>query len=258
MKSGIYKYQNIIDGKLYIGSAVDFIDRWNVHKYALKNQKHHSSRLQNAVNKYGIENFEFKILEEVEPIKKKLLEREQYYLDFYKSYEEDKGYNIARATRSPMFGRNHTKETRNHLSKVRKGEIHSLEHNLKVSRALKGKMPTQTHMEKLWTGTRGRKQSISEIEKRRSSLTGLKRSKEAIKNLSNAHLGNKYALGAKRSQNYREITRQNSLAQWKRYREEFGKYILCACDCNESFYVRPSENKKKFKDINHYYKFIKD
>ena len=44
-KGGIYKIKNIINGKVYIGSAIYFIKRWSVHKSELKNNKHHSIKL---------------------------------------------------------------------------------------------------------------------------------------------------------------------------------------------------------------------
>jgi len=92
-KSGIYKITNLIRGLVYIGSAADIGNRWSSHKKDLKKNIHANSYLQRAWNKYGEEAFEFVILELVED-KNKLIEREQYWMDYYKSYERDKGYNI--------------------------------------------------------------------------------------------------------------------------------------------------------------------
>lgn len=83
-KSGVYKIINIINNKCYIGSSVNIKERWINHRKSLKNGKHHSNILQRAYLKYGKENFLFEILEEVEPVKEKLLEKEQYFLDTLK------------------------------------------------------------------------------------------------------------------------------------------------------------------------------
>ena len=98
MKSGIYHIKNKTNNKKYIGSAIDLKSRFRTHVYNLKNNLHHSKHLQNAWNKYGSENFEFVILECVE--KEKLIEREQYYLDLFKSYREE--YNSCPVAGSPL------------------------------------------------------------------------------------------------------------------------------------------------------------
>ena len=64
MKSGIYKITNIVNSKFYIGSTKDLNRRKKDHFRLLKKGINHSIVLQNAVNKYGIENFKFEILVE--------------------------------------------------------------------------------------------------------------------------------------------------------------------------------------------------
>lgn len=61
-QTGIYEISNAINGKKYIGSAVNFTARWCVHKHRLNKGVHHSSPLQNAWKKYGAEAFEFRAL----------------------------------------------------------------------------------------------------------------------------------------------------------------------------------------------------
>jgi len=60
MNSGVYQIINLINNKIYIGSAIDFESRFKRHKNSLQKGKHHSILLQRAWNKYGGENFEFK------------------------------------------------------------------------------------------------------------------------------------------------------------------------------------------------------
>lgn len=83
MSTGVYQILNLINGKKYIGSAaVSFKNRWKTHRTDLKRNKHHSSKLQNAWNKYGESNFKFEILEYCEP--EDCIKREQWYFDKYK------------------------------------------------------------------------------------------------------------------------------------------------------------------------------
>jgi len=79
MNSGIYKITNIKNNKFYIGSAIKFNVRFSRHKRDLKKQLHANSYLQNAVNKYGINNFKFEILAKCP--KKYLIKLEQWFID---------------------------------------------------------------------------------------------------------------------------------------------------------------------------------
>lgn len=91
-QSGIYRIKNTITGKIYVGSSTNINKRWINHKSELLNQIHHNSHLQRSWNKYGNENFEFSVIEEVEDFDQ-LLIREQYYLDLTQCYKSQFGYN---------------------------------------------------------------------------------------------------------------------------------------------------------------------
>ena len=96
-QSGIYRIRNIIDDKGYIGSASYFNHRFIGHRTVLRKNKHHSIHLQRAWNKYGEDQFKFEIIEILEnPTKELLLQREQYWIDYYKSYDKYFGYNICK------------------------------------------------------------------------------------------------------------------------------------------------------------------
>jgi len=77
--TGLYMIRNKINGKKYYGSAKNIEQRWRRHKTDLNKNKHQNIKLQRAWNKYGVENFEFVVLEEC-PYDK-LLIIEQKYLD---------------------------------------------------------------------------------------------------------------------------------------------------------------------------------
>ena len=54
---GIYKIQNLINGKIYIGQSVHIKARFNAHKSEARNGN--TRPLYNAIRKYGVENFSF-------------------------------------------------------------------------------------------------------------------------------------------------------------------------------------------------------
>lgn len=114
MKSGIYQINCKNSKEFYIGSAKDLNHRWNTHLYCLKNNKHHNIILQRKFNKYGKENFEFKILSKA-PIEY-LIKLEQWFLDNLKP-----SINIYKTAYSPI-GFKHSGETRRKLSEQKKGK----------------------------------------------------------------------------------------------------------------------------------------
>lgn len=109
MESGVYMIKNMINGKFYIGSSVCIKERWRKHKSHLKNKYHDNSYLQNSVNKYGLEAFEFIIIEYCKDVKT----HEQWWIDTFKPE-----YNLSLAATCPMLGRSHTEETKARMSKI--------------------------------------------------------------------------------------------------------------------------------------------
>lgn len=88
---GIYKIENTINHKVYIGQSVDIEKRWKEHLYALTRNFHENKHLQNSWNKYGAKAFTFSIIEECEL--SRLTDREQYYIDLYGGINSDNNYN---------------------------------------------------------------------------------------------------------------------------------------------------------------------
>lgn len=58
----IYLITNIINTKIYIGQSLHPIKRWQQHKLQA-NQQGLSYHLYNSMNKYGIDNFSFKVID---------------------------------------------------------------------------------------------------------------------------------------------------------------------------------------------------
>lgn len=88
--SGIYIIRNAINEKNYIGISGNLRKRFKEHFYLSKNIKiKGSSKIKNAIKKYGIDNFYFLILEETNLY---LKEKEKIYIEKYNSVKN--GYNI--------------------------------------------------------------------------------------------------------------------------------------------------------------------
>lgn len=163
MNCGIYQIENIINGKLYIGSSNQIKRRFYLHKWDLKRGKHHSITLQRSWDKYGEGAFLFKPLLYCLPDDRHFYE--QRFLDALETVDPEKGYNICcdaeaagkgriwtdaqkqaksierkgkklspevhahyLTTRKygvdhPMFGKHHTDATRKKISDKKKGQV---------------------------------------------------------------------------------------------------------------------------------------
>lgn len=161
MNSGIYRFINFINGKMYIGSAVNLKNRKKNHLLMLKYNKHYNVYLQAAWNKYG--SLIFEVLEYVE-VKEKLIEREQYWLDKYKSYNREKGYNLSPTAGSPL-GVKHTKETIAKVQKAKENLVRTKEWNNNIAKALTGKKATAIAKSNISKALTGRTLSLEHAEK---------------------------------------------------------------------------------------------
>ena len=99
--SAVYKITNTITGDFYIGSSNDVKRRWKSHKWPSKWNKYPNNSMYLDMQKYGVENFVFEILEEVEI--DKLKETEQQFIEMLKPTYNScnaKGLNIERCKES--------------------------------------------------------------------------------------------------------------------------------------------------------------
>ena len=92
---GIYKIENKINGKIYIGQSKNIQKRWEEHKSCQKP----NAILTIAFQKYGISNFDFSVVEECQ--QNELDEREKYWIKYYNSFED--GYNLTRGGNSGFY-----------------------------------------------------------------------------------------------------------------------------------------------------------
>ena len=91
---GIYKITNKINGKMYVGQSQDIFERWRTHETNFR-LKRYDYTLYRAFEKYGFENFEFSVIEEITT--EQLNERERYWIKTLHTYVKDpecNGYNM--------------------------------------------------------------------------------------------------------------------------------------------------------------------
>ena len=139
MKSGIYVIKNKANGKVYVGQSTQLNQRYSGHLRRIKKGTHHNEILQKSFYKYGFDNFEFSILEEV--LEETLLnEREKYWIDFYGGINNDNVYNLKdpllneyseyvrkkisqsnAGVNNPNYGNKWTDEMKEKFSKLKKG-----------------------------------------------------------------------------------------------------------------------------------------
>lgn len=171
--SGIYRIRNIVNGKSYIGSAVNINQRWNEHKSQLNRGIHHSRHLQRAWKKYGSESFVFEVIDYC--ITEVLIIKEQKAID-----ELESSYNMCRVAGSTL-GRGHSKETRKKISERITGTKHaprSKEYREKIGAAHRGRPKSPEHMKAF---QEGRKRQVFTDERRYKVSEALKKSYETGK-----------------------------------------------------------------------------
>lgn len=171
--SGIYAITNQINGKRYIGSAVNLTGRWRVHRSDLRKGRHHSLVLQRAYDKYGADAFTYSVL--LYCSKSDLLFMEQRALDAL--HPE---YNICE-TAGSLLGRKFSAESRERMSQAHRGRPKSEEHKRNMSKANLGKSLTPECKAKLAAANEGKKHTL-----------------ETRAKMSEAHRGHTYGNGKSR------------------------------------------------------------
>lgn len=113
---GIYKIENINNGKVYVGSSKNIEVRIKQHFSALEKNKHHSVKLQRSYNATKDKSaFQFSVVEEVAD-ERQLKEHEQYYIDLYNAY--NKGYNCTALVDNPRYSNKRIKKRERQKKKI--------------------------------------------------------------------------------------------------------------------------------------------
>lgn len=153
MTCGIYLIENKKTGQQYIGQSDNIERRWKQH---LRSQSRRNSYIDNAIYKYGGENFTLSIICKLEKDDDLLNAMEEYYIWKYNTYKDKNHYNLTpggdfnpaklpevRAKLSKaLSGRKLLQKTKDKLSKIKSGKNHpmygtkcTLEVRKKISKA---------------------------------------------------------------------------------------------------------------------------
>ena len=99
MRKGIiYKLTNKVNGKSYVGQTLHEKHRLNTHKRAgIIKKTYRVLVVDFAIAKYGVDNFEYTVLEKDIP-QDKLNEREIFWIDYYDTFNN--GYNLTKGGQS--------------------------------------------------------------------------------------------------------------------------------------------------------------
>lgn len=154
----IYKAENIINGKIYIGQTKN-----NLNDRIAYHIRQNRFYFQKALNKYGIQSFRISVIDEADS-KLILNEKEIYWISFYDCLAP-KGYNCTKGgggmSDPPEIIREKLRNRKNF-----KGKHHSEETKLKIRQALLGKPCTEERKRKL----RGRRHSPETIQKMKNVI----------------------------------------------------------------------------------------
>lgn len=97
---GIYTITNKMNGKMYVGSSKYIRKRFVNHLKQLKKGIHYNEHLQKAVNKYGIKNFLFELIEVIDEVS--MFSTECFWINMLQTFNPKYGYN--KGTPSPNGG----------------------------------------------------------------------------------------------------------------------------------------------------------
>lgn len=169
MTIGIYAVVNKTTGKYYIGKSKNIERRWISHRCNMKQEicsKDFNRYLHNAALKYGVDDFEFIILQKFSKFNdEQLSEAELFWIEFYDSTNSELGYNLRKDSSSnmivhddtrkllselnsgegnPNFGNRWSEEAKLRMSEIKKqqfndGLIYNSEWRAKISSSNKGK-----------------------------------------------------------------------------------------------------------------------
>ncbi len=199
----IYIIQNKINNKIYVGQTNNPKQRWIDHRKPINKNKY-KSYLYYSMDKYGVENFVFSILEEFTSENEQTVidcanESEEFFIALLMAQDRSIGYNVDPGGNNKIK----TFETRQKLSLALKGKKKkpfSKETRKKMSIAHIGKVFSKEHKSKISNSKKGNKFAVGTVC-----------SKKHKQQISIANKGNKHALGFKHSNETKEKQRLSKI-----------------------------------------------
>ncbi len=211
--SGVYRIRCLVNSKVYVGSSLAIDRRLSGHRRNLIRGKHVNAHLQAAWDKYGADAFEFDIIERVDP--ERLLDVEQFYIDWHQASDRTRGFNIRLKAESNV-GLPVSEETRRRISIAQKGHGASAETRAKIGAKHKGKTISPEAREKMRAAKLGKK--MSDEARANMTVSMLARGPEWRAKLSEAKKGNKNSLGRIQPPEIRAKISAASKAMWAKRR----------------------------------------
>lgn len=202
--------------RYYIGSSGNIRKRWGLHQSKMKSKAHHTPKMQNHANKYGVSDLVFVVLECCDGMTtEQLVQREQCYIDLLLPW-----FNSRKVAQSGA-GLKLSDEARHKISEGNKGKPKSESHKQSLSNAWnkrrltpdseetrrkkrvanKGRKvwsegltkETDERIKKISEGKKGKTRPIEEREKISNALKGRKHDEEWNKKVGDALRGVKQA-----------------------------------------------------------------
>jgi len=170
----IYQIINIQNNKCYIGQTIKCID-WYVElhfKRAERGDYKGKKYFYDAIRKYGRNNFKYYILGYCDS-KKELNDAEIICIEFFQSNNSIYGYNMTKGG-DGVSGYKIGIETREKLSKIRKGRIVSKETRIKIGKIRKGKTNSEEHRKNISKSIENSSKFEKHLEELHNEMKGSK------------------------------------------------------------------------------------
>ncbi|MEF2925740.1 MAG: GIY-YIG nuclease family protein [Catenibacterium sp.] len=154
-KFSIYRFKNLINGKIYIGQTTVPVRKRLIQHMTFSRPwtKCHKTYFHNAIYKYGLNNFDFSVIE-ICKSQEELDIREKYWINYYKSNDKQFGYNIESGGKD---GRKGIKLTEVHKQKL-------LEANLGKPRKENTREAIKNTHKELWKNDKYRKEHLDVVK----------------------------------------------------------------------------------------------
>ena len=125
----IYIMKNFVENKYYIGQTIQTAqERFRQHIRESKNEgrKEYNYAISKAIREYGEEAFDYGILSDTVPIED-LDIVEQHYIDMYRTFDPEFGYNMSVGGNDTSNYRNYPKtEEKNRIQDISEEDINNI------------------------------------------------------------------------------------------------------------------------------------